>query len=67
MSDLSASSAARGAAKIAAASYLCNLAGVASSIIIPRFLDKNAFGRGFDWFRVHQDELWRVTVKEDTF
>ena len=44
MSDTLASHAARGAAKIALASYLSNLAAVASGIIIPRFLGKDAYG-----------------------
>jgi O-antigen/teichoic acid export membrane protein len=44
MSDHLATHAARGAAKIAVATYLSNLAAVASGIIIPRFLGKDAYG-----------------------
>jgi O-antigen/teichoic acid export membrane protein len=44
MSDSLASHAARGATKIAVASYLSNLTAVASGIIIPRFLGKDAYG-----------------------
>jgi O-antigen/teichoic acid export membrane protein len=44
MSDSLATHTARGAAKIAAASYLSNLAAVVSGIIIPRFLGKDAYG-----------------------
>ncbi|GEM_PF-3450982 len=44
MLDSRPSHAVRGAAKIAAASYLANLAGIASGIVVPRFLGKEAYG-----------------------
>ena len=45
MPESLASHTAKGATKLVAASYLSNLAAVASGIIIPRFLGEDAFGK----------------------